>query len=160
MILGIDPGPFESACVWWDGEKISGFGINKNAVVSDVISSPHYPKAVVAVEHLQCFGMAVGKEVFETAYWIGHFRCQAINARRMFLPVFRSEIKMYYCNSMRAKDSNIRQALIDRFGKPGTKKAPGLTYGIHGDIWSAFAIAVMVMDKKHLTTEKKGGINK
>jgi hypothetical protein len=103
---------------------------------------------VVACEHLQCFGMAVGASVFETAYWIGDFRCSCKANGALWLPVYRSEVKMHFCNSMRAKDPNIRQVLIDRLGKPGTKKNPGATYGVKGDIWSALAIAVMVGDKK------------
>ncbi len=42
---------------------------------------------------------------------------------------------------------NIRQALIDRFGPPGKKKAPGATYGLSGDMWSALAVAVTFTDK-------------
>ena len=46
---------------------------------------------------------------------------------------------------MRAKDSNIRQALIDIYGKPGTKKEPNEFYNdskvkMAKDIWSALAI--------------------
>jgi hypothetical protein len=43
---------------------------------------------------------------------------------------------------MKAKDANIRQALIDKIGPQGTKKDPGPTYGISKDVWSALAIAV------------------
>ena len=40
------------------------------------------------------------------------------------------EEKMNLCGSMKAKDSNIRQALIDRFGEVGTKKNPRLVLWI------------------------------
>jgi hypothetical protein len=50
---------------------------------------------------------------------------------------------------MRAKDSNIRQALIDRFGEPGTKKVPGLLYGIKKDEWSALALGVFWHDTQN-----------
>jgi hypothetical protein len=102
---------------------------------------------VVACEHIQCFGLPVGAEVFECAYWIGDFRCSCKNKGTLFLPVYRSEVKMHFCHSMRAKDANIRMVLIDRLGAPGTKKNPGPTYGIKGDIWSALAIAVLAFDK-------------
>jgi hypothetical protein len=42
---------------------------------------------------------------------------------------------------MRAKDANIRQALIDKLGAVGTKKAPGPLYGISGHLWAALAVA-------------------
>lgn len=146
MIIGIDPGPTLSAFCFWDGSHIQASGITANENVSSDFSLLKRGTTVVC-EHLQCFGMAVGKDVFETAYWIGHFRarCEALDVP--FARAYRSEVKMHHCKSMRAKDSNIRQALIDRFGAPGTKKKPGLTYGLKSDLWSAFAIAVMHADK-------------
>ena len=41
--------------------------------------------------------------------------------------VKRSAVKLHQCGSNRAKDANVRQALIDKMGPPGTKKAPGPT---------------------------------
>jgi hypothetical protein len=47
---------------------------------------------------------------------------------------------------MKAKDANIRQALIDIYGGNdkaiGNKKTPGPLYGIKGDLWAALAVAV------------------
>ena len=63
-----------------------------------------------------------------------------------WFPVYRKDIKMHFCNSMRAKDKNIRQVLIDRFGAPGRKKHPGKTYEVKRDLWSALAIAVYTGD--------------
>ncbi|MGH7470493.1 MAG: hypothetical protein ACRENP_21315 [Longimicrobiales bacterium] len=54
---------------------------------------------------------------------------------------------MHLCKNPKAKDQNIRQALIDLLGAPGTKKNPGPTYGISGDAWSALAIAVTARDQ-------------
>jgi hypothetical protein len=143
MILGIDPGPKQSACLTWDGEQIRGAAITENSQ----LRLEYTGNIVVAVEHLQCFGMAVGASVFETAYWVGEFRRACKLANLPFVPVTRGEVKMHWCHSMRATDSNIRQALIDRFGAPGVKKSPGLTYGLKKDLWSAFAIAAMTWDK-------------
>ena len=150
QVLGIDPGPKESAFVHWNGEMIIGANVVSNEDLRSHLSKNLKGEIIVAVEHLQCMGMAVGASVFETAYWIGEFRgLVAFELGLRFVRVFRGEVKMYFCQSMRAKDANIRQALIDRFGSKGTKRAPGLTYGLKADLWSAFAIAVMVYDKKY-----------
>ncbi len=147
MILALDPGSVQTACVVWDGKHIQFASICPNRETAEYLT--HQAEgSVVACEHLQCFGMAVGASVFETAYWVGEFRglCKTLNLD--FVRVMRSEVKMHFCNSMRAKDANISQALRDRFGDKGTKKNPGLTYGLKADLWSAFAIAVMTHDKR------------
>ena len=148
-VLGIDPGPKESAYCVWDGEKIQDSGKVPTEAVLDVIyKASTFNETCVACEHLQCFGMGVGKEVFETAYWIGDFRGHCRHHGIKFIPVFRGDVKSYWCQSQRATDSNIRFALEDRFGPKGTKKNPGLMYPLVGsDMRSAFAIAVMVHDK-------------
>lgn len=76
------------------------------------------------------YGMAVGKEVFETCVWIGRFIEIARFKNIEVEYIYRKDEKMNLCNSMKAKDSNIRQALIDRFGEVGTKKNPRLVLWI------------------------------
>lgn len=158
LVLAIDPGNEESAWLVYDsaGENIVAFSKEDNSSLRsriDVMMSngrqrmfshsptePAIAPDVLAIEMVQSFGMSVGQTVFETCVWIGRFieawEPAASNC------VYRMEVKMHLCHSSRATDSNIRQALIDRFGPPGTKKAPGKTYGISADIWSALAIAV------------------
>jgi hypothetical protein len=62
----------------------------------------------------------------------------------------RATVKAHLCRSAKAKDSNVRQALIDLFGGKenaiGTKKTPGPLYGISGDVWAALAVAVTWYD--------------
>ena len=100
------------------------------------------------------YGMAVGQSVFETCVWIGRFIQELednyYNDSLKF--IYRKDEKMNLCGSMKAKDSNIVQALIDRFapntpnkGK-GTKKEPGWFYGFKKDIWQAYAVAVTYYD--------------
>jgi hypothetical protein len=66
--------------------------------------------------------------------------------------VYRADVKLHHCHSSKAKDSNITQALIDRFasGVPnhgkGSKAAPGWFYGFKADIWAAYALAVYTAD--------------
>ena len=98
------------------------------------------------------YGMPVGATVFETCVWIGRF-VQAVTERSKVEPIFvyRKDEKMALCHSMKAKDGNIRQALIDRFGVVGTKKNPGWFYGVSKDVWSAIAVGVTFYDM-NLTT--------
>lgn len=72
------------------------------------------------------YGMAVGESVFQTCVWIGRFSEIAEKKEKYVDYIYRKEEKMNLCQTMRAKDSNIRQALIDRFGEVGTKKNPRL----------------------------------
>lgn len=158
-ILAIDPAPTESAWLIYDSTlaEIRNKGIWKNAALLTEIrffarhrGEPVTPERVV-IEMVESFGMPVGKEVFETVFWIGRFYEAWESERGTDLDITRisrMKVKMYLCHTSRARDSNIRQALIDRFGPPGTKKNPGVTYGISKDLWSALAVAVVYADTK------------
>ncbi len=145
-VLAIDPGPTQSAFVHWDGVKIYDAEIVPNEKLLSIARTWLSVKDIVAIEMIACYGMAVGKEVFETCLFIG--KLQEALAQR-FVPtrlVFRRDVKLHHCNSARAKDANVRQALIDKYGAPGTKKAPGVTYGIKSHLWAALAIATYVTE--------------
>ena len=148
IILAIDPGNEISAFVEWDTEKqeIVEKGIWPNDMLGAYLQTPPHRVDRVLCEMLACYGMPVGKEVFETALWIGRFTVYSAFGGNPVILIYRKDIKMHFCNSNRAKDSNVRQALIDRLGKPGTKKQPGKAYGVSKDIWSALAIALYWMD--------------
>ncbi len=97
----------------------------------------------IVVESVECYGMAVGKSVFQTCYTIG--RIMQVAGDR-FVRMTHREVKLHLCNSARAKDANIRQALLDRWGgrsvAVGNKKNPGPLYSVKGHAWSALALAV------------------
>jgi hypothetical protein len=144
-LLAIDPGPEQSAYVIWDGDK-PVFGILRN---EDLLSElPAFRKQTTrcVIEMVAHYGrgMPAGKSVFDTCIWIGRFG-QVYGWDRLSC-MRRLEVKMHLCGQANARDSNVRQALIDRFGAPGTKKRPGLTYGMAKDVWQAFALAVTYLD--------------
>lgn len=85
---------------------------------------------LLAIEMVASYGMPVGKEVFDTCVWIGRFVQENDKIGKNYYYIYRKDEKMNICNSMKAKDSNIRQALIDRFGEVGTKKRPRLVLWI------------------------------
>lgn len=84
----------------------------------------------LVIEMIASYGMAVGQTVFETCVWIGRFVQQIDYIGKKYSYIYRKDEKMNICNNMKAKDSNIRQALIDRFGEVGTKKNPRLVLWI------------------------------
>jgi hypothetical protein len=142
MILAIDPGPAKSAWCFYDQDTLLA-GISENEAL--VAQIPTYPVERMAVEMIASYGMPVGREVFETCVWIGRF-IQAWGKPYQF--VYRKDVKIHLCGSLKANDANIRRALIDRFGSPGTKKAPGRTYGLKKDEWAALGVAVTAFDQR------------
>jgi len=141
-ILAIDPGPESSGWLWLSGGLVMrSEQIDNKAIIPTLIDKPDFYYSHIAIECMECFGMAVGKEVFETCYWIGRIMQAAEHRALPFVRVYRGDVKIELCRTARAKDPNIRQALIDKFGPRGTKKAPGPTYGVSGHGWSALAVA-------------------
>lgn len=154
MILAIDPANEKSAYVVIDGNlKPIKFGKIKNSELMEKIKKQDFEGCkVVAIEMIASYGMAVGQTVFDTCVWIGRF-IEAVKAQGMeYELIYRKEVKMNLCNTMRANDSNIIQALVDRFapnvrnkGK-GIKSDKGFFYGFRADIWQAFAVGVTYHD--------------
>ena len=146
MILAIDPGPTESAWVLLYGNAVLAWAKEPNERVlamlqNDNIKAVRHP---LVIEEIASYGMPVGREVFQTVRLAGRFEQVFAGGPVHYLP--RLAVKLYLCHSARAKDGNVRQALIDRWGGKmaalGTKKAPGPLYGISGDGWAALAVAV------------------
>lgn len=153
-LLAIDPGPEESALliydtttklpVEWDKlENWEAMNRMEGVWLTGV--------KVLYVEMIASYGMAVGAETFETCVWIGRFlekwRRYGSNEHR----VYRREVKLHLCDDSRAKDANVRQALIDRYGGKekaiGRKASPGPLYGLTGDCWAALAVAITAAER-------------
>lgn len=179
ILLAIDPGNEQSAFVLYDG-SILRFGkwpndslLREIQVGKDLVSSR------CAIETLKPRGMPTSFEEMQTQLWAGRFY-QAWYDRQggdnfsLAVPdqVFRLDVKMHHTGQAKAKDSNIRQSLIDRFGgeniaiggvrcpkckgKGWTGREhtpcaewfhpPGPLHGITADCWSALAIATYWWD--------------
>lgn len=147
-VLGIDPGPVRSAFVVFDGKMIHEKGIVPNLEILSLINWCDFDPYHVVIEAFQSFGMPVGQEVFTTCIWIGRFVQAAESSARLATLLYRKDIKLHLCGSVRAKDGNIRQALLDKVGKQGVKKDPGPTYGVKSDEWQALACAVYFLEGK------------
>jgi hypothetical protein len=142
-ILALDPGTTETAFVLWDGRRILDADHLPNAEIKQILIGREYD--LVACEWIASYGMAVGASVFHTCRWVGKFEETARTETRL---VLRRDVKLHLCNSMRAKDANVRQALIDLLGPQGTKKNPGPTYGMRSHLWAALAVGVYAHDTK------------
>lgn len=148
MILAIDPGNIESAYVVLDEnlKPIEFKKIKNEELLYELpgILAVHTIRHL-AIEMVACYGMPVGKEIFDTCVWIGRI-LQATPDRQAKQYIYRKDEKINLCGTMKAKDSNIRQALIDRFGVVGIKKDKGWFYGVSKDVWSAIAVGVTYSD--------------
>ena len=156
-IFGIDPGPELSAYALWDGHALLDKAIVPNGEFCSAMmrNLQSHGEFTVVLEMVACYGMAVGREIFETVFWIGRFYEISTSCSIMAERIYRRQVKIYFCNSQQATDANVRRVLLDRFGEKGTKKAPGLTYGLKDDLWSAFAIAVYAYDAKQAAQNRK-----
>lgn len=149
-IFAVDPGPEHSGwCQIEDGEFT--FGVSDNACIRACLIYQAYD--LVAIEMIASYGMAVGKEVFDTCVEIGKMM-QASNKNVRL--IFRKDVKLHICGDHRAKDANVRQGLLDMFPRTGggkipqigTKKKPGPLYGCTSHAWAALAVAITARDKK------------
>lgn len=150
-LLAIDPGTTESGWVLlWDGNNVADAGVMDNVdlrnYMPDMISAGLCDQ--MAIEMVASYGMAVGKEVFRTVWWAGRFADAWLSATgNLPVEIYRQDVKLHLCKNPRAKDANIRQALIDLIGPQGTKKAPGPTYRVKSHAWAALGVAATAMAK-------------
>lgn len=163
-ILGIDPGTTESGWVIYDTENhsIIDKGISENNEIIELIDTTDFD--VMAIEMVASYGKPVGKETFETVYWIGRF---AEKARSFGICVERyykkTDINPAICFNSNVKDAMIRRALLDMFPKTGggkessigTKKQPGPLYGINSHMFPALAVALTHALKNGLIEYKR-----
>ena len=170
--LAIDPGPTQSAYVVLSDRSSSphiyGFGIEPNDDVLDILAGhARHPVGIsLVIEQIASMGMAVGAETFETCVWTGRFMERyAATCGREAVRIPRVPIKVHLCGTAKAKDANVRQALIDRYGGPAALRkakpakmnrkgeiiAPaveaGALAGISSHCWSALAVGVVYLDR-------------
>lgn len=140
-LLAIDPGPTHSGWIILRADNsIDQAGVTPT---QDMLAMCEQWPGQLAIEMIASYGMPVGAEVFETCVWIGRLY-QAYRGEEAPCLVKRADVKLHLCGNTRAKDGNVRQALLDLFGPKGTKKQPGPTYGVKGDAWAALGVAAAV----------------
>lgn len=160
--FAIDPGNTQSALCVIDTKTLKPGPFLKadNDNIRQYIAglSPK-PEDTVAIEMLQSYGNLIGRDVLETAVWVGRFYEQFLSYGITPILITRMEEKMHICHDSKAGDANIRRALIDRFcthdfknGK-GTNKNPDFFYGFKADVWQAYAVGLTFIETRLCDTE-------
>ena len=151
IVYAIDPGYEESALVAWDGQAILEHAIEPNEMLLEYLRH-EAPKAQgpLVIEMMECYGMAVGRTTFDTVFWSGRF-AEAWHPQRVER-LARRPVKLHLCGHARATDSNIKQAIVDRFGPNaekaiGRKASPGPLYGVKKHCRAALAVALTWSDQ-------------
>lgn len=158
IVVGLDPGFRQSAYVTFDGTKVLEHDIVDNDVMLTRLETAkdgvNAKELILVVEQISMGGMIAGAEIFETCFISGRF--VEMWSPRRWDRVKRTSVKMHLCGQMRAKDANIRQALLDRFGPNavGVKASPGPLYKIRSHEWAALAVAVTYWDQRHAEPEQ------
>lgn len=143
-ILAIDPGTSVSGWCLLNGDSVTDSGVCDNDKLLHGL--PCMPADVLAVEIFEARGMPIGNDSIETIIFTGRLM-QAWPGE--FRRVRRSEVKRHLCGTLKAKDANVRQALIDLFGGEqaiGRKASPGPLYGVKSHAWAALGVAVTARD--------------
>lgn len=122
-IVAIDPGPENSAIIGHDPElKVIDFcKYLPNEEVREALQDHSLTKYLI-IEKITSYGMPVGESVFETCRWIGRFEEAFLDAwpKGIVYLMPRREVKLFWCNSAKAKDANVYQAMKDRY-EPGLR---------------------------------------
>jgi hypothetical protein len=153
LLYAIDPGTLQSALVVLESDPRRSTVIVEHTTVLNAALLPRLNDAPMGaqlvIEQIEAMGMAVGAETFETVFWSGRFYEAWPNHDRYRLA--RRPIKLHLCGAMQAKDANIRQALLDKFGGKdaalGRKHAPGPLYGLKGHEFAALAVGVTWLEQ-------------
>jgi len=148
-LIAIDPGTIKSGVCVFEGDRVADAYVEDNALLVRQLSLAHRcidTQPTVVIEMIACYGMAVGKETFETCVWTGRFMQVCDDVHRLF----RKEVKIHLCGTTKAKDTNIWQAIVDRYGGKeaavGRKKTPGPLYGVKSHSRAALALGLCWID--------------
>lgn len=149
-LYALDPGTEHSAIAWFgpSGNACGYIWTNDNMLEWLRAGIPDHERAHVVIEQVESYGMAVGREVFATCVWSGRFAeaWEQSGAGATWSMLGRRAVKLALCGSAKAKDANVRMALLDRYGGKekaiGKKASPGPLYGVRSHLWAALALAV------------------
>lgn len=149
-IAALDPGSGESGLVVFDTDP---FRIvrHENALNPKLLQEP--PEAeMLVVEWMEARGVKLSDPVTETIMWASVliWMWGFWNRHKR---IARSVIKRALIGVAYGNDKYVRRALIERFGDPGTAKAPGTLFGLSQHQWAALAAGVTWCDQQGIELE-------
>lgn len=151
-IIGIDPGPTESAWIALVNGRVEAFAKELN---DDVLAKVKgfARDSVIVIETPQPYGVSVGQETFDTVFWAGRF-FQVAHQQESGYAIRRGDVKRLLFGKVAGiKDADIWDYCIQQFGgtkekavgRKGTKKKPGTPgplYGVTADCRQALGVAL------------------
>jgi hypothetical protein len=160
-ILGLDPGSALSSFVVWDGEVVLQRGEMKNEDLRNLILSHSIIADECGIETM-VYGKRFGREIADTMLWAGRFAecwAQTVGTEPAFLP--RPKVRKYFC-PIGGNDAMVRKAIIDAYGKPGSRNKQGPLYGVTRHLWQALAVAIYLHVRclKELKQQNKEGASR
>jgi hypothetical protein len=160
-ILAIDPGPSTSGVILAEDSNPPAIVMADPKMNNDdillALSENQWQADTLLIEQVESYGMAVGADVFETVYQSGQFaHAWKTRTTSEAVRIPRKRVKLTLCQSMRAKDPNIRQAIIDRYPPTGggrcpqigNKAMPGPLRHVASHAWSALALIITYIDNR------------
>jgi len=157
IVIGVDPGEKKSALVLLKQNNAKDWVIVTKKILPNrevdllVLAALQLGSGQkhVVIEEMVNYNQKVGASVFDTCEWIGRFKQSWENEPNSFVVSMpRRAAVGYLCEFGKSgSDKYVKEALIKRFGSPGTKAAPGVLYEFSSHTWSALAIAVTYIDK-------------
>lgn len=175
MLLAIDPGTMQSAYagIRNDYSIIAAAKVPNNKVL-ELIMLGGYDELVIECMEPRTLNIGkekappqrIGDETYETCIWIGRFmeaayrhgmdvhRVYRSEERRMLVPSKKNKLPPLPEPAPKSVDAQIRASLIRRFARhdkvngKGKKNSRDVFYGFKADMWNAYAVGVVHLDKR------------
>lgn len=156
VMLGIDPANINSAYCTIDEETKRPIQFDKvpNERLRQMLRRQEIKFDEVSIEDIQNMGLPAGRSLFDTAKEIGR-QTEILEGLGYEVEyVYRREEKIHICGSMKANDATIRRSLIDRFAEKdflngkGKKSDPDFFFNFRSDIWMAFCVALVAVERR------------
>lgn len=150
VVVGIDPGKAIGVCLF-SGEAVrprtagTRWELRHSLELLAGWKRENPGKTVVvAIESVVPYASPMSADVIETCFQIGWIQrsCEILGLDCLLIS--RKEVKSHLLGKTTGADADVKRALVDVLGDPGTKKSPGKTYGVSGHSWAALAVAYAV----------------